>query len=84
MKIKQARAAMAHPVFCGAARQHLGELIEDLAPRWEARCESARHEGAGAPADGRPGGPKYELVFIDRLLATLVTCAPVSLTRPSA
>ncbi|MEU0950366.1 hypothetical protein ABZ379_48220 [Streptomyces canus] len=30
MKIKQARAAMAHPAFCGIARQHLGELIEFL------------------------------------------------------
>ncbi|MFJ2024437.1 transposase family protein [Streptomyces sp. NPDC087897] len=73
MRIKQARAAMAHAAFCGVARQHLGELIEELGPRWEARCESARHKrrrGAGRRQAG--AGPKYELVFTDRLLATLI------------
>jgi hypothetical protein len=64
---------MAHPAFCGVARQHLGELIEELAPRWEARCESARHERRrGARRRQAGAGPKYELVFTDRLLATLV------------
>jgi hypothetical protein len=73
VKIKQARAAMAHPAFCGVARQHLGELIEELAPRWEARCESARHERRrGARRRQAGAGPTYELVFTDRLLATLV------------
>ncbi|MER6548354.1 transposase family protein [Streptomyces sp. NPDC001250] len=73
MKIKQARATMAHPAFCGVARQHLGELIEELAPRWEARCESARHKRRrGARRRQAGAGPKYELVFTDRLLATLV------------
>ncbi|WP_229891726.1 transposase [Streptomyces mashuensis] len=73
MKIKQARATMAHPAFCGVARQHLGELTEELAPRWEARCESARHERRrGARRRQAGSGPTYELVFTDRLLATLV------------
>jgi hypothetical protein len=67
VKIKQARAAMAHPAFCGVARQHLGELIEELAPRWEARCESVRHKRRQrARRRQAEAGPKYELVFTDR------------------
>ncbi|WP_234437856.1 helix-turn-helix domain-containing protein [Streptomyces sp. WM6368] len=48
-------------------------LIEELAPRWEARCEFGRH-GRREAARMRPAGagPKYELVFVDRLPATLV------------
>ncbi|WP_406424729.1 transposase [Streptomyces sp. NBC_00873] len=64
---------MAHPAFCGVSRQHLGELIEELAPRWEARCESGRHDRRQAKRRREAGaGPKYELVFTDRVLATLV------------
>lgn len=64
---------MAHPAFCGVARRHLGKLIEELAPRWEAPCESARHERRrGARRRQAGAGPRYELVFTDRLLATLV------------
>ncbi|GHH06401.1 hypothetical protein Srubr_06860 [Streptomyces rubradiris] len=73
MKIKQARAGVAPPAFCGVPRPHLGELIEELAPRWEARCASARHERRrGARRRQAGAGPKYELVLADRLLATLV------------
>ncbi|MFE2578749.1 transposase family protein [Streptomyces sp. NPDC059378] len=72
MRIKQACAAMAHPAFCRVARPHLGELIEELASRWEARCESARHERRRRGRRRQSGaGPKYEFVFT-RLLATVV------------
>ena len=74
VKIKQARAAMSHPAFCGLSRQHLGELAAELAPRWEARCKSGRYErpqGARKREAGAGAGPKYELVFTDRLLVTL-------------
>jgi len=48
-------------------------LIEELAPRWEARCESGCHERRDGARQRKTGaGPKYELVFIDRVLATLV------------
>lgn len=64
---------MSHPAFCGLSHQHLGELVAELAPRWVARCESGRH---GRREDDRRreagAGPKYELVFTDRLLVTLV------------
>ncbi|MEU9158655.1 transposase family protein [Streptomyces sp. NPDC048417] len=64
---------MAHHAFCGISRQHLGDLIEELAPRWEARCESGRHERRGGARQREIGaGPKYGLVFIDRVLVTLV------------
>jgi hypothetical protein len=67
VNIKQARAAMSHPAFCGLSHQHLGELIEELAPRWEARCESVRRERRrGARRRQAEAGPKYELVFTDR------------------
>jgi hypothetical protein len=73
VNIKQARAAMAHHAFCGISRQHLGDLIEELAPRWEARCESGRHERRGGARQREIGaGPKYGLVLIDRVLVTLV------------
>jgi hypothetical protein len=48
-------------------------LIEELAPRWEARCESVRHKRRQrARRRQAEAGPKYELVFTDRLLAALV------------
>lgn len=69
----QARAAMSHPAFCGISGPHLGELAAERGARWEARCESARHERRGGVRLREAGdGPKYGLVFVDRLLATLV------------
>ncbi|MFJ7058657.1 transposase family protein [Streptomyces microflavus] len=48
-------------------------MIEKLAPRWDARCESGRHDRRHGKRRRQAGaGPKYELVFIDRVLVTLV------------
>ncbi len=64
---------MSHHGFCGLSRKHLGALVEELAPRWEARCESARHQRREGARQRQAGaGPKHEFVFTDRLLATLV------------
>nr|WP_326771212.1 transposase family protein [Streptomyces sp. NBC_01591] len=64
---------MSHHAFCGLSRKHLGALVEELAPRWEARCESARHQRREGARQRQAGaGPKHEFVFTDRLLATLV------------
>ena len=69
----QARAAMSHSAFCGLPEEYLGELAAELALRWEARCESGRHDRRGGGRRREAGaGPGYELVFVDRLLATLV------------
>src|SRR5262245_16286628 len=67
------RAALSHPCFTGISRQHLGELIAELANPWTAQHQAAlaarrghrRRRAAGA-------GPRPRLVFCDRVLATLV------------
>ncbi|WP_176723902.1 MULTISPECIES: transposase family protein [unclassified Streptomyces] len=67
------RAALSHPAFSGVSRVHLGGLIEELAGPWLARCESALRERRGAERQRDAGaGPKYDLVFTDRVLVTLV------------
>jgi hypothetical protein len=69
----QARAAIFHPAFCGISGLHLRELAAELGPRWEAWCASGRHERReGVRLCEAGAGPKYGLVFVDRLLVTLV------------
>ncbi|MFF2466369.1 transposase family protein [Streptomyces mirabilis] len=73
MTTKWARAALSHHAFCGLARTHLGTVIAELAAPWSSRRESVpgkRRGGARRRAAG--AGPKYELVFTDRVLVTLV------------
>ncbi|MEU6709829.1 transposase family protein [Streptomyces wuyuanensis] len=73
MTKKWARAALSHPAFCGVSRQHLGELLEELEPQWQARCEGGRHDRRGGARRRHAGaGPKYTLTFHDRLVVTLV------------
>jgi len=68
-----ARAACSHPALCGLTRAHLGELVEELAPKWQARRESTLRERRGAERRRAVGaGPKRRLVFVDRVLVTLV------------
>ncbi|MFE2993005.1 transposase family protein [Streptomyces sp. NPDC059262] len=48
-------------------------MLEELAPRWTAARESALHERRGGDRRRAAGaGPKQCLVFVDRLLVTLV------------
>lgn len=71
---KWARAALSHPAFCGVSRQHFGDLLDELEPRWESRCEGERHDRRGHDRRRQAGaGPKYELPFRDRLVITLVS-----------
>lgn len=73
MTKKWARAVLTHPAFCGVSRAHLGDLIEELADLWLARCESELRERCGAERQREAGaGPKHDLVFTERLLVTLV------------
>lgn len=73
MTKKWARAALSHRAFCGISRSHLGDLIKELADPWLARCESALHQRRGTERQREAGaGPKYDLVFTDRVLVTLV------------
>jgi DDE superfamily endonuclease/Helix-turn-helix of DDE superfamily endonuclease len=68
-----AHAALSHPVFTGIARQHLAELIVELADPW-----AAAHQGALAQRRGHDrlraagAGPHHQLVFTDRVVITLV------------
>jgi hypothetical protein len=64
---------MTHPAPTGIQRRHFGELLEELAPRWELARESALEALRGGPRKRAEGaGRKPKLVFVDRLLATLV------------
>lgn len=68
-----ARAACSHPALAGDSRAHLGELLEKLAPVWDAARESELRQARGGPRRRAAGaGRRRKLVFADRLLATLV------------
>lgn len=73
MTLTWARAACSHPALSGASRAHLGELLEELSPRWWARRESALDRQRGYERRRAEGaGRKPKLEFVDRLLVTLV------------
>jgi len=68
-----ARAALTHPVFTGLSRQHLADLIVELADPWTAAHQGALRQRRGHPRQRAAGaGPHHQLVFCDRILATLV------------
>ena len=67
------RAALSHPVFTGLSRQHLGDLVVELADPWTAAHQGALQQRRGHPRQRAAGaGPHHQLVFCDRVLATLV------------
>lgn len=73
MTLAWARTACSHPALSGISRAHIGELLEELAPRWKAARESALRRRRGGDRRRAAGaGPKQRLVFVDRLLVTLV------------
>ncbi len=58
------RAVLAHPLFTGISVTHLASLVEELACPWAAVAEGRR---------GRVrAGARYRLVFVDRLVVTLI------------
>lgn len=68
-----ARAALSHRICTGIPRKQLGSLIAELAAPWMARQDSRLRERRGHDrlrAEG--GGPGHQLVFTDRVIATLV------------
>ncbi|MFE2566828.1 hypothetical protein [Streptomyces mirabilis] len=57
----------------GVSRAHFGELLKELAPRWQAERESVlRRRRSGDRRRAAGAGPKRRPVFVDRLLVTLV------------
>jgi hypothetical protein len=68
-----APAALSYPVFTGLSRQHLAELLTELAGPWTAAHQSALQQRRGHPRQRAAGaGPAHRLVFCDRVLVTLV------------
>lgn len=74
MKSGWARTALSHRICTGIPRRRLAKLIEELADPWQAQHESGLRVRRGdrdrLRAEG--AGPGHELVFADRVIATLV------------
>ncbi|WDV34240.1 transposase family protein [Streptomyces sp. AD16] len=67
------RNALAHPLFTGLFRHHLACLAEELADPWQAEIEDRRHEARGGAGKREAGaGARHRLVFVDRLVVTLI------------
>jgi hypothetical protein len=68
-----ARAALTHRVFTGLSRQHLADLVVELADPWTAAHQAALRQRRGHPRRRAAGaGPRHRLALADRVLATLV------------
>src|SRR3954464_3387715 len=63
-------AAVADRRLTGLSREVLAQLVAKLGPRWQARQDARLADRPRRRAVG--GGARYRLVFLDRLLATLV------------
>lgn len=67
------RAVLAHRLFTGLSRSHLACLVQELAEPWQAGVEGRRHAArSGARKRAAGGGARHQLVFVDRLVATLI------------
>lgn len=67
------RHVLAHQLFTGSSRQRLACLAEELAGPWQAAVEGRRHEARGGARKREAGaGARHRLVFVDRLVATLI------------
>jgi hypothetical protein len=67
------RTALSKRIFTGLHPRRLGKLVADLAAPWMAAQESRLRESRGHERLRAPGaGPNHELVFVDRIVVTLV------------
>jgi len=68
-----ARAALSHRICTGISRRRLGGLIAELAGPWQAQQETRLRDRRGRGRQRAAGaGPGHDLVFTDRVIATLV------------
>jgi hypothetical protein len=68
-----AQTVLSHRIFTGITTHALGGLVAELAGPWSAREQSRLDQRRGHDrlrAEG--GGPRHELNFVDRVIATLV------------
>ncbi|MBZ6080492.1 transposase family protein [Streptomyces olivaceus] len=73
MAIMVNRVVLAHRMFTGISRQHLACLVAELAVPWQAGLEGRRHAARGGVRKRAAGaGSRHQLVFVDRLVATLI------------
>jgi DDE superfamily endonuclease len=64
---------LSHRICTGIGRRRLGKLIEELAPVWLAQQESRLARRRGHDRQRAQGaGPRHDLPFTDRVIATLV------------
>lgn len=71
--IKFNRAVLAHPRLTGISQHHLAALIEELARPWATAVEDHRHRARGGARKRATGaGARHRLVFVDRLVVTLI------------
>ncbi|WP_176735584.1 transposase family protein [Actinacidiphila rubida] len=67
------REVPSHQLFTGISRHHLSGLVEELAQPGQAAVEGRRHEARGGARQRAAGaGARHQLVFVDRLVATLI------------
>lgn len=67
------RTALSKRIFTGLPPRRLGKLVADLADKWMAAEESRLRERRGHGRLRAPGaGPGHDLVFVDRVVVTLV------------
>jgi hypothetical protein len=67
------RTALSKRIFTGLRPRHLGELVAELADLWTAAEEGRLRERRGHERLRAPGaGPGHDLVFVDRVIVTLV------------
>ena len=68
-----ARTALSHRICTGIPRRRLGKLVAELAGPWVTGQESHLRERRGHDRQRAAGaGPDHQLVFTDRVVATLV------------
>ncbi|MCX5115271.1 transposase family protein [Streptomyces sp. NBC_00378] len=68
-----ARPGRTSAVFTGISRHHVACLVEELARPWQAVVEGCRYGARGGARKRTAGaGPRHQLVFVDRLTATLI------------
>jgi hypothetical protein len=67
------RTALSKRIFTGLSPRRLGKLVSELADRWLAAEESRLRERRGHERLRAAGaGPNHDLVFLDRVILTLV------------
>ncbi|HEY3952684.1 MAG TPA: ISAzo13 family transposase [Streptosporangiaceae bacterium] len=67
------RVMLSHPALTGMSRQHLHDLIAELAEPQEAQREQARRQRRGTERRRAAGaGPRPKLTNADRILATVL------------